>query len=42
MKKEKEKFHAPGTVVLVFIWFVWFVILYTTNWLALSENWFLR
>ena len=42
MSADKEKFHAPGTLALASIWFLWFVILYTTNWLALSENWFLR
>ncbi len=42
MSENKEKFHAPGTFTLAIIWFLWFVILYATNWLALSENWFLR
>ena len=42
MEEKKDKFHAPGTLVIVFIWLAWFLILYASNWLALSENWFLR
>ena len=39
MEKEKDKIHAPGTLVLVFIFLGWFVTLYFLNWSALSKIW---
>ena len=36
-----EDHETPGTKVLAYIFMLWFLFLYATNWIALSENWFL-
>jgi|TARA_B100002003_G_C13853134_1_gene418056 hypothetical protein len=38
----KGKFQAPGTLVLVFIFLVFFVVLYCANWIMLSGTWGVR
>ena len=38
-KETPEKLYVPGTVVLVFIFFAWFVLSYFGNWLTLSKLW---
>jgi hypothetical protein len=35
----KEKMHAPGSFVLALIFLAWFMVVYFTQWLALSKNW---
>ena len=39
---EDKKFKAPGSFVLGVIFLAWFVIVYVTQWMALSTNWFVR
>lgn len=36
-----EEHNLSGTKVLAMIWLAWFLFLYATNWIALSENWFI-
>ncbi|MEE8472170.1 MAG: hypothetical protein V3S82_03260 [Dehalococcoidia bacterium] len=41
-KKEEEKIHAPGTLVIVFIFLAWFIALYVLQWALLAVNWPIR
>lgn len=41
-EKEHGRFHAPGTLVLIAIFFVIFVALYFANWVLLSRAWPIR
>jgi hypothetical protein len=36
-----EEHNTSGSKILVFVWLAWFVFLYVTNWIALSDNWFI-
>jgi len=38
-EQDNGKMRAPGTLVLVFIFFAWFVTLYFLNWSVLSKLW---
>ncbi|GAB4421975.1 MAG: hypothetical protein OHK0011_00230 [Turneriella sp.] len=38
-QNQKEKMHAPGSFVLALIFLAWFMVVYFTQWLALSKNW---
>lgn len=37
-----KKFHAPGSFVLALIFLAWFIIVYFTQWIALSNLWDIR
>ncbi len=41
-KKEEQKIHAPGTLVIVFIFLAWFIVLYILQWVLLANNWPIR
>ena len=42
MKNKQGKYHAPGTLVIVFIFLLVFVALYFIDWALLSETWSVR
>jgi hypothetical protein len=37
--KQDQKFHAPGSLVLAFIFLAWFIVAYFVQWSALAKNW---
>ncbi len=39
---KKEAFEAPGTLVLVFIFFASFVLYYFANWKWLANLWYIK
>ena len=41
-EKEHRGIQAPGTLVLIALFFLVFVILYFANWILLSEAWPIR
>ena len=41
-EKNESRFHAPGTLVLVFIFFAVFVAFYFANWALLGGTWPVR
>jgi len=41
-KNGKRKLEAPGTLALVFIFLVFFVLLYFVNWMLLNGTWAVR
>ena len=41
-KNEHQGIQAPGTLVLIAIFFLVFVALYFANWILLSEAWPIR
>lgn len=42
VEKEEHKIHAPGTLVLVFIFLAWFIALYVLQWALLASRWPVR
>lgn len=38
-QEKKSSFETPGTLVLVFIFLAWFLLLYILGWIALSGVW---
>ncbi|MDH5655005.1 MAG: hypothetical protein OEZ34_03800 [Spirochaetia bacterium] len=42
MSNNNEKMEAPGSLVLAIIFLVWFVVVYATQWAALTKNWFVN
>ena len=41
-EKPKRKIHAPGTLVIVFIFLAWFIALYIIQWSLLARGWPIR
>jgi hypothetical protein len=37
--EEGKGFEAPGTLVLVFIFLIWFVLSFVVGWWSLSQVW---
>jgi hypothetical protein len=42
MEKKHSGWEAPGTMVLVFLLFIWIAFLYFGNWVTLSQAWGMR
>ena len=42
MSENKEKMETPGSFVLAIIFLIWFVVVYFTQWFALTKNWFVN
>jgi hypothetical protein len=41
-EKGKGKMHAPGTLVIAFIFLAWFVVFYIFQWGLLASKWPIR
>jgi hypothetical protein len=41
-EKGEPKIHAPGTLVIVFIFLAWFIALYVLQWSLLARGWPIR
>lgn len=41
-QEKKSRLETPGTMVIVFIFLAWFLLLYIVGWVALSGVWPVR